>query len=119
MGLFDEAATRGWPVVRHLAMHHPDDSQAWAVSDQFLLGADFLVAPIRNKCWTWPVCTYSKQVYLPEGVDWVHLWTGETFTGGQTVTVSAPLGEPAVFYRGDSTAGPDLVVALRADGFEI
>jgi len=100
-------------------MNHPDDEQAWGASDQFLLGADFLVAPIRNKCRTWPICPYSKEVYLPAGADWVHLWTGERFSGGQNVTVAAPLGEPAVFYRGDSSAGPDLVAALQADGFDI
>ena len=32
-------------------------------------------------------------------VTWVHLWTGEEAAGGSNVTVSAPLGQPPVFYR--------------------
>ncbi|XP_059141193.1 sulfoquinovosidase-like [Physella acuta] len=65
---------------------------------QFLFGSDLLVAP---------VCQENVQdlwVSLPvsRGYDWVHLWTRTSYTGGQTILVPVPLGQPAVFYRSDS-----------------
>ncbi len=115
--LYTEAEDHGWPVVRHLAMHHPDDDTAWTIDDQFLLGEEILVAPIKNKCWTWPWCPYDKELYLPAG-EWVHLWTGDVYGGasGEWITVSADIGEPAVFYRADGTVGPQLVLELTAEG---
>lgn len=113
--LFEEAHTKGWPVVRHLLLEHPDDPTSWTVDDEFMLGRELLVAPIKNKCWTWPVCPYDKEVYLPPG-RWVHLWTGKAFGAagaGTRVTVKAPLGQPAVFYREGSAVGADLVARLR------
>jgi alpha-glucosidase len=118
--LFVEAATLGWPVVRHLTMHWPEESELYDISDQFLLGSELLVAPIKNKCFTWPICPYNKEVTLPPG-EWVHLWTGELYGDSEAVsqvTVSAPLGEPAVFYPVGSTVGALLVENLLADGIE-
>lgn len=43
--LFQEAQTKGWPVVRHLMLHYPDDPEEHKVDDQFLLGRELLVAP--------------------------------------------------------------------------
>lgn len=42
--------------------------------------------------------------YLPLGADWVHLWSGERFRGGRTVTIPAPFGQPPVFWRDGSEA---------------
>lgn len=119
--LFEEAATKGWPVVRHLWMQYPSDPVAPTIDDQFLLGSELLVAPIKNKCWTWPYCPYDKEVYLPPGT-WVHLWTGKVLgseTTGQLVTVQAPIGQPAVFYRRGSTVGAKFVANLKAAGIAV
>ena len=115
--LYAEAEDHGWPVVRHLAMHHPDDETAWTIDDQFLLGEEILVAPIKNKCWTWPWCPYDKELYLPAG-EWVHLWTGDVYgdANGEWINVPAEIGEPAVFYRADGLVGPELVDRLAAEG---
>lgn len=118
--LFVDAEARGWPVVRHLWLHYPDDPVAPTIDDQFLLGSELLVAPVKNKCWTWPYCPYDKDVYLPAGT-WVHLWTGTVHTSatGRRVSVKAPLGEPAVFYRRGSPAAATFVANLRAAGIEV
>ena len=46
---------------------------------------------------------YAKQtersIYLPAGAAWTNYWTGETFEGGQTVTVSAPLEQIPLFLK--------------------
>ncbi len=119
--LFEEASTKGWPVVRHLWMQYPTDPTAATIDDQFLLGSELLVAPVKNKCWTWPVCPYDKEVYLPAGT-WVHLWTGAVLgspTSGQRVTVKAPIGQPAVFYRRGSAVGARFVANLEAAGITV
>jgi alpha-glucosidase len=82
-----------------------------------LLGAEILVAPIKNKCFT-SSCSYDKEVYLPKG-RWIHLWTGTAFgkdSAGTRTTVAAPLGSPAVFYREGSAVGAKLVADLKTAG---
>ncbi|KAH9503598.1 hypothetical protein Btru_066941 [Bulinus truncatus] len=70
-----------------------------ALPNQYFFGPDLLVAPVYTES------VKQSQVTLPStsGYTWVHLWTGAPYQGGQTVDVAAPLGEPAVFYRSDST----------------
>lgn len=119
--LFAEAEARGWPVVRHLWLHYPDDPEAATIDDEFLLGSELLVAPIKNKCWTQPWCPYDKEVYLPAG-EWVHLWSGKVYrqaAAGTRVSVKAPIGEPAVFYRRGSSIVPVLIERLRAEGIVV
>lgn len=40
-----------------------------------------------------------REVCLPEGALSFHVCGGDSFPGGETVTVPAPLGEPPVFSR--------------------
>ena len=44
-----EAWAAGTPMARPLLLHYPDDAAARAVSDQFLLGSELLVAPVFAK----------------------------------------------------------------------
>ncbi len=116
--LFAEAWEKGWPVVRHLLFHYPDEEKAWQVHDQFLLGSEILVAPILSKCSGWPDCVDYRAVELPPG-EWVHLWTGaEVGQAGAWAyeLIDAPMGEPPVFYRKDSPVGDQLVTNLQDAG---
>jgi alpha-glucosidase len=101
----EEAQATGAPLVRHLLLEYPDDPRAWDQQREFMLGADVLVAPVLA-----PAAT-DVTLYLPEG-EWVHLFTDETSGQSGEVTVAAPLGEPAVFYRAGSAAGSALKNAL-------
>jgi alpha-glucosidase len=125
--LFQDARERGWPLVRHLWLQYPDDARAQTVDDEFLLGSEILVAPVENKCFTRPFCPYDKAVYLPRG-EWVHLWTGAVYgsaadgtggSGGSNVSVKAPIGQPAVFYRRGSVVGATFVANLRTAGIAV
>lgn len=108
--LVAEAERTGMPVVRHPFLHYPDDPAVWQITYQeFMLGADFLIAPVTEEG------AETVEVYLPAG-EWVHLWSGKTYAGGQSVTVDAPLGQPAVFYIKGSTWGENLVRALQREG---
>jgi sulfoquinovosidase len=95
--LMEEAATRGWPLVRPLFFHHPDDETAWTIEDQFMLGPDLIMAPVVEPG------QEERSAYLPEG-SWVHGPTGDAYSGPGWVTVAAPVGQPAVFVRTGSPA---------------
>jgi alpha-glucosidase len=97
--LSQEAARRGLPVQRPLFLHHERDRRTYTIQDSYLYGRDVLVAPV------WQPSQQERTLYLPGGIAWVHFWTGQAFAGGEEITVSAPLGEPAVFYRSDSAFG--------------
>lgn len=94
--LVDEAESHGWPIQRPVFFHHEHDVRTLALQDQFLYGRDVLVAPVLAE----GAC--QRRVYLPQGVQWIHLWSGSVFDGGQFLDIEAPLGYPPVFIRIDS-----------------
>ncbi|OCJ09517.1 alpha-glucosidase [Rhizobium sp. AC27/96] len=92
-----EAEQTGLPVQRPIFLHHENDPKTYAIQDSYLYGRELLVAPV------WQAGQDQRQVYLPEGVDWIHIWSGIAHAGGQDVTVAAPIGQPPVFYRSDAS----------------
>ncbi|MBN1534102.1 MAG: hypothetical protein JXA20_15635 [Spirochaetes bacterium] len=100
-------------MVRHLFLHYPHDPAVYGIRhEEFMVGPDFLVAPVLDPGRS------SVQAYLPAG-RWVHVWSGRTFgdaSKGTRVTVEAPMGKPAVFYKEGSEHGRDFVRELRRTG---
>lgn len=86
-----ENAKVGMPVQRPLFMHYDDDPETYEIKFQYLFGRDLMVAPVYNEGQT------IQKLYLPAD-EWVHVWTGKTFTGGW-IEIDTPIGKPAVFYR--------------------
>jgi alpha-glucosidase len=110
--LFQDATTRGYPLARALFLHYPEDAKSWTVDDEYLLGADILVAPIVDKG------ARNRSVYLPAG-SWVHVWSGKTYgtaDRGQTVKIEAPLGQIPAFYKKDSATGARWIQELKTVG---
>lgn len=93
--LCDEAVACGLPAQRPLFLHYPDDSALFTLQDQYLYGADLLVAPVIEEG------AVSRQVALPGEESWRNCWTGEDLAPGIHI-VSSPIGQPPVFYRPDS-----------------
>lgn len=91
-----EAAATGLPLQRPLFLDYEDDAGCWGVETQFAYGRDLIVAPVIE------AGAARWSAYLPAGAEWRHVWSGETFAGGETVEVAAPIGQPPVFYRTDS-----------------
>ncbi len=89
--LVSENAIHGIPVMRPLFLHYEEDKDSYDIKYQYLLGEDVLVAPVYEEGVT------DWKVYLPED-EWVHLWTGNEFSGGY-VDIEAKEGYPPVFYR--------------------
>merc|ERR1712187_197478 len=91
--LMKEAYENGWPLVRHMWLHFPDDMHVRAIGDQYMFGPDLLVKPVTTPS------VQTVQVYLPKGT-WKHVWSQATHTsGGTTYEIESPLGEPPVFVR--------------------
>ena len=101
--LMEEAASRGWPIVRHPVLHYPTDATLLADKAEheggtgriweFMLGADWLIVPVLT-----PRAT-DVRAYVPEG-EWVSLWCeGGTIHGPAWQSVPAPIGAPAVYHR--------------------
>ena len=88
-----EAHEQGLPVMRPLFLEFPEDERTWSVDDAYLFGRDGLVAPgLEAGATTWTA-------YLPAGARWTDAWTGQTYDGGASVTVDAPLDRIPLFLR--------------------
>jgi sulfoquinovosidase len=96
--LCDEAQSSGLPAQRALFLHYPDDRETFNIQDQYLYGADLMVAPVIEEG------ALAREVYLPDG-EWVHVWSGTGYGVGRH-NIDAPIGAPPVFWRvGSEFAG--------------
>lgn len=93
--LAQEASKSGLPIVRPLFFRNPEDEAAYSISDQFMLGDRFLVAPVLSKGAT------ARDIYLPPGL-WKDFWSGNVFKGGQYLRAHpAPIDSLPVFVAID------------------
>lgn len=93
--LMEEASRTGAPLIRALFYEFPEDAGAWEVPDEYLFGSRLLVAPVTE------YLQRSRKVYLPAPAGWTNAFTGEHFSGGQTVRVDAPLDVIPLFIRSE------------------
>ncbi|MFP3088861.1 glycoside hydrolase family 31 protein [Treponema sp. TIM-1] len=93
------AHERGTPVMRPLFYDFPGDKKSWDTEDQFMFGPNYLVAPILYEG------AREREVYLPSGQKWTDAWTGESFEGGGSLRVNAPLERIPVFSRDGTKFG--------------
>ncbi len=90
--LMEEAHEKGTPVMRPLFYDYPQDTRAWEIEDEYMLGPDLLVAPILYEN------QRQRQVYLPQGT-WRNINDSREYEGGCQITVEAPLDQLPVFAR--------------------
>lgn len=109
--LLEDAATKGIPICRHLFLHYPNDANVYSLtSEEFMVGAELLVAPITDPN------TTSVRVYLPRG-NWINLWTNEELiSAGQYFTIQNLSNKPGVFYPKGSGVGATLYQNLQNMG---
>jgi alpha-glucosidase len=91
--VMEEASRTGLPALRPLLVEFPEDRETWSRDDEFLFGADLLVAPVLREG------AVERELYLPAG-DWFELATGSRRTGGGTLRVPVNLDSLPVFVRG-------------------
>ncbi|HEY9627384.1 MAG TPA: glycoside hydrolase family 31 protein [Coleofasciculaceae cyanobacterium] len=90
--LFWEATTTGAPILRPLVYQFPTDPQTHYLTDQVMLGASLMAAPVMR-----PGVT-QRAVYLPAGT-WYDWWTGKSYEGSQYVLADAPLETMPLYVR--------------------
>ena len=72
-------------------------SSAAGVIDQYMMGDDYMAAPILN------LGQRGRMVYFPKGADWTHHYTSKVYKGGSTEMVPAPLDEFPLFKKTATT----------------
>jgi alpha-D-xyloside xylohydrolase len=87
------ASRKGIPPMRPLFFDFADDKHCAEIEDQFLFGAELLVAPILHSGMT------KREVYLPGGAKWTDAWTGKQFKGGQAILAEAPLEKIPLYLK--------------------
>ena len=98
----EECAENGTPPMRPLLLEFPNDPECLDIGDQFTLGPDILVSPVLS------ANTASRNLYLPEGADWVDVRSEKRLEGGRWISVDAPIDAVPVHIR----AGSDNEAAL-------
>jgi alpha-D-xyloside xylohydrolase len=86
----------GAPYMRALFMDFPADPKVADITDEYMFGPAFLVAPVTEQGAT------SRTVYLPAGTDWYNYWTNQRVHGGETIKVDAPIDVLPLFVRAGS-----------------
>lgn len=90
--VLEEASRDGSPVLRTLFYEFPGDETCWNVTDQYMFGPKYLVAPVLYQGMT------SRQVYLPQG-SWRSIHDGQIFSGPAAITAEAPLDIIPVYEK--------------------
>ena len=95
-------APDGVPLARPLVYDWPSDPTTYHIDDEYMLGPDFLVAPMFKS-------RGSRDIYLPAG-GWYDFWTDHRFDGGRWISYEADLDTLPLFVRAGAVVpmGPDL-----------
>lgn len=103
--LAQQANATGVPVVRPMYLQYPEEDSAYTTAgSEYMYGPDVLVAPV-----TTPGTTATTSVWLPPGTTWTDYFTGQTYPGGTTQTITTGLDTMPVFVRAGA------VVPTRTD----
>ncbi|MBK5271754.1 MAG: alpha-xylosidase, partial [Bacteroidia bacterium] len=93
-----DCTERGLPMVRALFVEYPDDPGSWNIDDEYLFGADMLVAPLFED-------VTERNVYLPPG-QWIDYQTGKSYEGGWHSIKAGPI--PVVVLVRDGAVIPHI-----------
>jgi len=96
---FVRATETGEPVQRPLVFDHQYDPTVRDLDDQYLFGADLLVAPVTVAGQT------HRQVYLPAG-DWYDWHTDELVGGERFLVAPTPMETIPIYARGGAVVPP-------------
>jgi len=87
----------GCPMIRHMFLEFPGDTETYNCEYQYMLGSEMIVAPVTEENAT------SKEVYLPEG-EWIYFWTNESYQGKNWIKVKAPVNWIPLFIKKNTTS---------------
>ena len=87
---------KGIPLMRPVLFEEPENVALSTVSDTYLWGNNFLVAPITSASQT------SKTIYFPKNNNWFGFYTDEKFLAGTTTSINVTADNIPTFVRGGS-----------------
>lgn len=90
--IMKEASKNGSPLIRAMFYEFPEDEKCWDLTDQYMFGPEYLVAPVLT------AGCKERKVYLPQG-KWKNIYSGEITSGGKTITVKTPVDMIPVFQK--------------------
>lgn len=88
-----QSVNTGLPITRPLYLDYPGQTEAYSNPAEYLYGPDMLVAPV-----TTPGNVSAEKVWFPPGT-WTDWFTGATFQGPSTQTLTVPLDRMPVFVK--------------------
>ncbi len=98
-----DSSAKGFPMLRALFFEFPADETSWLVEDEYMFGANLLVAPLLE------TGKNARKVYLPPGA-WIDYQTGKVYEGGRWFEIAA--GEiPIVLLVKNHTVLPHVKLA--------
>jgi len=115
-------------MMRALMMDFPKDPKALDINDQYLFGKSLLVCPVTSSMYSKDTkedftSIKSKEVYLPQGSDWVDFWTSEKHNGGKKLIKETPIDIIPLYVKTGSVlpVGPKVQYATEKkwDNLEI
>jgi Alpha-glucosidases, family 31 of glycosyl hydrolases len=87
---------KNYTPMRLLAFDFPEDKTVLDCKDQFMYGPSLLVCPVLDAGIT------SRDVYLPEGTEWIDFWTNQRYSGKQTIRAEAPKDRIPIYIKSGS-----------------
>ncbi len=115
-------------MMRALVMDFPKDKNALNINDEYMFGKEILVCPVTKPMYskivvrgndTTKVGDFSKvgsdEAYLPKGTYWIDFWSGEKYSGGQSVNKETPIDIMPLYVRSGSILpiGPKVQYATQ------
>ncbi|MCQ2146330.1 MAG: glycoside hydrolase family 31 protein [Bacteroidales bacterium] len=87
------------PLNRPMYIEYPMTKEAFENEQEYLFGDLILAAPIAS-AGKGEKYEASQKVWFPEGDIWYDYFTGESFKGGQTATITKPIDEFPMYIKG-------------------
>lgn len=99
-----QVRTDAQSFMQSLPIAFPEDADGYDITDQYMFGKAFLVAPVVQDV------SAGRNVYLPQSSKWIDFWTGYTYDGGQTIFKQAPADIMPLYVRAGSILpwGPEV-----------
>lgn len=94
MNLIKQPAEKGYPVVRPLFFHYPEDSTTYELDNEFMLGPNLLIASVLEEG------SHMRSLYLPAGC-WQDIWNGmeQNLPQGKWIERESPIELIPVYAR--------------------
>jgi alpha-D-xyloside xylohydrolase len=103
-----KVTNENYTIMRALPFDFMTDTATYNINNQYMFGPSILVNPVVDPLYYLPnnvkmdSSSYSRNVYLPKGTQWINFWTGKQYDGGQNIDADATFETMPLFVRAGS-----------------